>query len=84
MIGRPTIRICVAASITSLNFAMAALRQGQTSADVLTLDQAIALVRSNNRETNRSKINIDRQWEVTAEARLSLTETVMELETAQL
>ena len=83
MICRPTIRICVAATITLLTFATAALGRGQTSADVITLDQAIALARAKNRETTRTKINIDRQREVTAEAS-SLTETVKELEPAQL
>jgi len=71
MIGKPTIRICLAVTITSLTLAMAALGQGHTSADVPTLDQAIALPRANNRESKRSKIDIDRQREVTTEARLA-------------
>ena len=71
MIGRPTIQICLATTITSLTFVMAALGQGQTLASVLTLDQAIALARAINREKKRSKIDIDKQREVTAEARLA-------------
>jgi hypothetical protein len=72
MIGRPTIRICLAATITSLTCAMTALGQGQTSADLLTLDHAIELARANNRETKRRKIDIDRQREVTADAKTAL------------
>ena len=68
MIGSPTERIYVAATITLLNFAMAGLGQRKTSADMLTLDQAIALTKPNNRETKRTKINIERQREVTEEA----------------
>jgi hypothetical protein len=71
MIGRPTVQICVAATITALTFVMAALGQGQASTDVPTLDRTIALARANNRETKRSRIDVDRQREVTAEARLA-------------
>jgi outer membrane protein TolC len=69
MIGKPTIRICLVAVITSLTFAMAASGQERTFGDVLTLDRAIELARANNRETKRAKFDIDRQREAWAEAK---------------
>jgi outer membrane protein TolC len=55
-----------------LTCAMAALGQERPPADVLTLDRAIELARANNRETKRAKFDIDRQREITAEAKTSL------------
>jgi outer membrane protein TolC len=72
MIGRPTIRICLVAVITSLTFAMAASGEERTSGDLLTLDRAIELARTNNRETKRAKFDIDRQREASAEAKTQL------------
>jgi outer membrane protein TolC len=72
MIGRPTIRICLLATIPSLAIAMGALGQERTSGDVLTLDRAIELARANNRETKRAKFDIDRQREASAEAKTAL------------
>src|SRR5882762_8858584 len=72
MIGRPRKRICLVAAITWLTFVIAASGQEQTSGDVLTLDRAIELARVNNRETKRAKFDIDRQREVSAEAKTQL------------
>jgi outer membrane protein TolC len=71
MIGRPTIRTCLFATIPSLAIAMGALAQGRASGEVLTLDRAIELARANNRETKRTKLDIDRQREASAEAETS-------------
>jgi outer membrane protein TolC len=64
--------VCLFASIISLVFALAASGQERTSGDVLTLDRAIELARANNRETKRAKFDIDRQREVSAEAKTQL------------
>ena len=71
MIGRHSIRICLLAAITSLTFTIAAPGQERASGNVLTLDQAIALARANNRETKRAKFEIDKQREALAEAKTS-------------
>jgi outer membrane protein TolC len=72
VIGRHLTRICFLAAIPSLMFAMKALGQEQSSGEILTLDRAIELARANNRETKRSKFEIDRQRETTAEAKTAL------------
>jgi outer membrane protein TolC len=69
MFFRHLIRNCLLAAIPGLSFAMVAQGQEQTSNYVLTLDRAIELARANNRETNRAKIDIDRQREAWAEAK---------------
>ena len=70
MIGTHFIRICFLAAISWLTVATAA--QGQEpSGDVLTLDRAIELARANNRDTRRTKFEIDRQREASAEAKTS-------------
>jgi outer membrane protein TolC len=71
MIGRHLIRICFLAAIPSLTFAMAALGQERTSGDVLTLDRALELARDNNRQTKRTKFDIDKEQEASAEAKTS-------------
>src|SRR5260370_15302202 len=68
MTGGPTTRTCFFATIVLLTFGMAALSQGRTSGDVLTLDRAIELARANNRETKRANFDIDKQREASAEA----------------
>jgi outer membrane protein len=72
MFFRHLIRICLFLAISLLTCAMAALGQERPPADVLTLDRAIELARANNRETKRAKFDIDRQREITAEAKTSL------------
>ena len=72
MFFRHLIRICLFAAISMLTCAMAALGQERPPADVLTLDRAIELARANNRETKRARFDIDRQREITAEAKTSL------------
>jgi outer membrane protein len=70
MIGTHLIRICFLAAISWLTVATAA--QGQEpSGEVLTLDRAIELARANNRDTRRTKFEIDRQREASAEAKTS-------------
>jgi outer membrane protein len=64
--------ICFLVAIPSLTFAMAAVGQERTFGDVLTLDRAIELARANNRETKRTKFDIDRQREASAEAKTAL------------
>ncbi len=71
MIGRHSLRICLLAAIASLTFTIAAPGQERASENVLTLDQAIALARANNRETKRAKFEIDKQREASAEAKTS-------------
>jgi outer membrane protein len=72
MIGGSTIRIFLLGTIASLTIAMAASGQGQPSGDVLTLDRAIEMARANNRATKRAKFDIDRQRDITAEAKTAL------------
>src|SRR5260370_4198110 len=57
MIGRNLIRKCLLVAITSLTLAMAAPGQERTE-NVLTLDQAIELARSHNRELKQAGIQI--------------------------
>jgi outer membrane protein TolC len=64
--------ICFLVAIPSLTFAMAVVGQERTFGDVLTLDRAIELARANNRETKRTKFDIDRQREASAEAKTAL------------
>jgi outer membrane protein TolC len=70
MIGTHLIRICFLAAISWLTVATAAQRQ-EPSGEVLTLDRAIELARANNRDTRRTKFEIDRQREASAEAKTS-------------
>jgi outer membrane protein len=72
MTGGPTTRTCFFATIVLLTFGMAALSQERTSGDVLTFDHAIELARANNREAKRANFDIDRQREITAEAKTAL------------
>jgi outer membrane protein TolC len=67
-----SIRIGLIASLASLSLALPALGQEHRSGDVLTLDRAIELARANNRATKRSKFDIDRQREITEEAKTAL------------
>jgi len=67
--GLPGVLV-VFAALTSVTLATAAAGQ-ETTPDVLTLDRAIELARANNRETRRSRLEIDRQGEASAEARTS-------------
>src|SRR5438105_382990 len=71
MIGRHSIWICPLAGIALLVFTIAAPAQKRASENVLTLDQAIALARANNRETKLAKFEIDKQREASAEAKTS-------------
>jgi outer membrane protein TolC len=72
MIFRRLIRICLFAAIPSVTFVMGARGQERTSGEVLTLDRAVELARANNRDTKRAKFDIDRQREVSAEAKTAL------------
>jgi outer membrane protein TolC len=71
MFFRRLICICLFAAIPSVTFVMGARGQERTSGEVLTLDRAIELARANNRETKRTKLDIDRQREASAEAKTS-------------
>jgi outer membrane protein TolC len=71
MFFRRLIRICLFAAIPSVTFVMGARGQERTSGEVLTLDRAIEVARTNNRDTKRAKFDIDRQREATAEAKTS-------------
>src|SRR5713101_4964526 len=62
MIGRNLIRNCLLVTITSLTLAMAAPGQERTE-NVLTLDQAIELARSHNRELKQAGLEIHKQQE---------------------
>jgi outer membrane protein TolC len=72
MTGGLITRTCFFATIVLSTFGMVALSQERTSGDVLTLDRAIDLARANNRETKRAKFDIDRQRDITAEAKTAL------------
>jgi outer membrane protein TolC len=65
-------RNCFFATVVLSTFWIAALSQERTSGDVLTLDRAIELARANNRETKRAQLDIDRQRNITAEAKTAL------------
>jgi len=71
MIGRNLIRNCRLVAITSLTLAMAAPGQERTE-NVLTLDQAIELARSHNRELKQAGLEIHKQQEAFSEARTQL------------
>jgi outer membrane protein TolC len=71
MIGRKLIRNCLLVAITSLTLAMAAPGQERTE-NVLTLDQAIELARSHNRELKQAGLEIHKQQEAFSEARTQL------------
>ena len=71
MIGRNLIRNCLLVAITSLTLAMAAPGQERTE-NVLTLDQAIELALSHNRELKQAGLEIHRQQEAFSEARTQL------------
>ena len=70
MIRRHSLRTCLFAAIFSLTVAMAAPGQERTSEDILTLDRAIELARTNNRVNKRAKFDIDRQLVVADDPRL--------------
>src|SRR5882672_7480955 len=72
MYHRHPICICFLAAFPLLTFAMTSLGQERASGEVLTLDRAIELARANNRETKRAKFDIDRQRNITAEAKTAL------------
>ena len=71
MIGRNLIRNCLLVTITSLTLAMTAPGQERTE-NVLTLDQAIELARSHNRELKQAGLEIHKQQEAFSEARTQL------------
>src|SRR6266446_3011654 len=71
MIGRNFIRNCLLVAITSLTLAMAAPGQERTE-NVLTLDQAIELARSHNRELKQAGLEIHKQQEAFSDARTQL------------
>src|SRR5882724_196446 len=71
MIGRNLIRNCLLVAITSLTLVMAAPGQERTE-NVLTLDQAIELARSHNRELKQAGLEIHKQQEAFSEARTQL------------
>jgi outer membrane protein TolC len=71
MIGRNLIRNCLLVAITSLTLAVAAPGQERTE-NVLTLDQAIELARSHNRELKQAGLEIHKQQEAFSEARTQL------------
>jgi outer membrane protein TolC len=71
MIGRNLLRNCLLVAITSLTLAMAAPGQERTE-NVLTLDQAIELARSHNRELKQAGLEIHKQQEAFSEARTQL------------
>jgi outer membrane protein TolC len=71
MIGRNLIGNCLLLAITSLTLAMAAPGQERTE-NVLTLDQAIELARSHNRELKQAGLEIHKQQEAFSEARTQL------------
>jgi outer membrane protein TolC len=71
MFFRHLISICLFAVISLLILSMAAMGQERASGEVLTLDRAIEVARANNRETTRTKFDIDKQREASAEAKTS-------------
>ena len=71
MIGRHSTCTCLFAAIASLQLAMAAAGQQQTE-DVLTLDGAISLARSHNRELKQAGLEIHKQKEALSEAKTQL------------
>ena len=71
MIGRNSIRGCLLVVVTSLTLTTAAQGQERTE-NVLTLDQAIELARSHNRELKQAGLEIHKQQEAFSEARTQL------------
>ncbi len=71
MIGRNSIRGCLLVVVTSLTLTTAAQGQERTE-NVLTLDQAIELARSHNRELKQAGLEIHKQQEALSEARTQL------------
>ncbi len=71
MIGRNSIRGCLLVVVTSLTLTTAAQWQERTE-NVLTLDQAIELARSHNRELKQAGLEIHKQQEAFSEARTQL------------
>ena len=71
MIGRNLIRGCLLVVVTSLTLTTAAQGQERTE-NVLTLDQAIELARSHNRELKQAGLEIHKQQEALSEARTQL------------
>ena len=71
MIGRHATCTCLFAAIASLQLAMAAAGQQRTE-DVLTLDGAISLARSHNRELKQAGLEIHKQKEALSEAKTQL------------
>src|SRR5258708_7230574 len=71
MIGRNLVRNCLLVTITSSTLAMAAPGQERTE-NVLTLDQAIELARSHNRELKQARLEIHKQQEGFSEAKTQL------------
>ena len=72
MIGRSAIHSSLLMAVASLTLVMAAAAQEPAPKEVLSLDQAIALARANNRENKVAKLDIERQREASAEAKTSL------------
>ena len=71
MIGRHSTCTCLFAAIASLQLAMAAAGQQRTE-DVLTLDGAISLARSHNRELKQAGLETHKQKEALSEAKTQL------------
>jgi outer membrane protein len=71
MIGRNSMRGCLLVVVTSLTLTTAAAGQERTE-NVLTLDQAIELARSHNRELKQAGLEIHKQQEAFSEARTQL------------
>src|SRR5260370_4859530 len=71
MIGRNSIPGCLLVVVTSLTLTTAAQGQERTE-NVLTLDQAIELARSHNRELKQAGLEIHKQQEAFSEARTQL------------
>jgi outer membrane protein len=71
MIGRNSIRGCLLVVVTSLTLTTATPGQERTE-NVLTVDQAIELARSHNRELKQAGLEIHKQQEAFSEARTQL------------
>lgn len=72
MFGRYAIHNSLRMAIASLTLVMAAAAQEPAPKEVLSLEQAIALARANNRENKVAKLDIERQREASAESKTSL------------
>src|SRR5712672_4020685 len=71
MIGRNSIRGCLLVVVTSLTLTSAAKGKESTE-NLLTLDHAIELARSHNRELKQAGLEIHKQQEALSEARTQL------------